>query len=313
MPLTKSDRVNGLAGFMKSRSRLVNAELRRLLSRRSGEPETLRKAMSYSIFAGGKRLRPVLVLAAAESCGLKSPRALGAAAAMEMIHTYSLIHDDLPAMDDDDLRRGRKTNHKVFGEAMAILAGDGLLTYAFEAAASNAAAARLDSRASSRLIQAIARGAGTQGMVGGQVEDMEAERLIDKNGNGGTRGLRARLRRIHIGKTAALITASLEAGGILAKARPKELAALRSFGRCLGLAFQIADDILDVVGDKSKLGKRGSDRENNKLTYASLYGLENARRQAKALVAAAHRALAPLGARAGVLHALADFVIERDR
>ncbi len=296
--------------YIEVNGRLVDAELKKLLAKKAEEPETIRKAMSYSIFAGGKRLRPILVIAAAECCGARAKDVLKTACALEMIHTYSLIHDDLPAMDDDDLRRGKPTSHKVFGEAMAILAGDGLLTLAFEAAAANAASRKLDGKGAAALVAAIARGAGTQGMVGGQVADLEAE-----NWKGRNHGFKPgpHLEYIHLHKTAALIVASLEAGAILAGGSAKERAALAAYGRAIGLAFQIADDVLDVVGDKKKLGKRGSDADNNKLTYVSLYGVGAAREKARALVAEAHRRLKPFGAKAAPLRALADYVITRDK
>jgi geranylgeranyl diphosphate synthase type II len=299
-----------LKSYLESVSRRVDAVLERLLSRKSGEPDKIRAAMRYSIFAGGKRLRPTLVAAAAECCGGRSARVLHTGAALEMIHTYSLIHDDLPAMDDDDLRRGKPTNHKAFGEAMAILAGDGLLTYAFEVAAANARACGLGGRATAELIRVISSGAGTTGMVGGQVADLEAEKWQGRKPPKAAAGL---LRDIHLRKTAALICASLESGAILAGASASRRRDLRAYGGALGLAFQVADDILDVVGDKKKLGKRGSDADNKKLTYVTLYGLERARREAAVLTDRAHRALLPFGKRARVLHDLADYVIARDR
>ncbi|MBI5202799.1 MAG: polyprenyl synthetase family protein, partial [Elusimicrobia bacterium] len=232
---------------------------------------------------------------------------------MEMIHTYSLIHDDLPAMDDDDLRRGKPTNHKVYGEAIAILAGDGLLTYAFELAAENAAKAGLSAARSSELIRVIAAGAGARGMVGGQVADLEAEGFDMRKLRNGARVKAGKLLTyIHTHKTAALITASLEAGGIVGGASPSQRAGLREYGRAMGLAFQIADDVLDVVGDKKKLGKSGSDEANGKLTYARLYGLDGARKQAQAWLARAHAALRPFGTKAEVLHDLAEYVVSRD-
>ncbi len=299
-----------LDAYMTSRGALVDAELRILLAGRKEEPKTIVKAMSYSIFAGGKRLRPVLVMAAAECCGLAARRTVKTACALEMIHTYSLIHDDLPAMDDDDLRRGKPTNHKVFGEAMAILAGDGLLTYAFEAAAANAAQLKLDGKAAAELIRIVALGAGTQGMVGGQVADLEAEGWKSKNH--GFNPKKA-LEYIHLHKTAALIIASLEAGAVLAGGTPRQRKNLRSYGEAIGLAFQIADDILDVVGDKKKLGKKGSDAQNDKLTYARLYGIDASRKLAADLISKAHLLLAPFGAKAKPLHDLADYIIARDK
>ena len=299
-----------LSCAMDKNTALVDATLDRLLSPAPELPQSLRKSMRYSLFAGGKRLRPTLVLEAAQCCGLKARKALKTAAALEMIHTYSLIHDDLPAMDDDDLRRGKPTNHKVFGEALAILAGDGLLTKAFEAAAENAADLKLDGKAAAELTRVIAYGAGGEGMVGGQVADLEAEGLA-KNPR---RGSSARvLESVHRRKTGALIVASLEAGAVLAGASAAERNALRSYGECVGLAFQIADDVLDVVGDKKKLGKRGSDQDNDKLTYASLYGIDGARAKARAAVAMAHAHLKPFGRKAELLRKLADYIIERDK
>jgi geranylgeranyl diphosphate synthase, type II len=294
-----------LARAMDKNTALVEAAMEKLLAPTPDLPESVRKAMRYSLFAGGKRLRPTLVLAAAECCGLAPRKALKTAAALEMIHTYSLIHDDLPAMDDDDLRRGKPTNHKVFGEAMAILAGDGLLTKAFEAAALNAAELRLDGASAADQL-----GGGAEGMVGGQVADLAAEGAKKKL----TRAAAARmLEGIHRRKTGALIIASLDAGAVLARAYAPQRQALRSYGECVGLAFQIADDVLDVVGDKKKLGKRGSDRDNDKLTYASLYGVDGARAKARALVEMAHAHLEPFGPRAAVLRELADYIIERDK
>ncbi len=298
-----------LTRYLDENSRRVDRVLEKLLRPRAEEPATIRKAMSYSLFAGGKRLRPVLVIAAAECCGGKAAGVLKTAAALEMIHTYSLIHDDLPAMDDDDLRRGKPTNHKVFGEAMAILAGDGLLTYAFEAAAENALSAGLRAKDAAELVRVIAEGAGTRGMVGGQVADLEAEgrpkRLASSSGK--------LLEYIHLHKTAALIVTSLEAGAILAGGSPAQRRALRAYGRAIGLAFQIADDVLDVVGDKKKLGKKGSDAKNDKLTYVTLYGVEKARKKAESLIKTAHRSLLGFGREADVLRALADYITQRDR
>lgn len=295
---------------MEKNTAAVDAAMEKLLSPTPDLPESIRKAMRYSLFAGGKRLRPTLVLEAAECCGLSPKKALKTAAALEMIHTYSLIHDDLPAMDDDDLRRGKPTNHKVFGEAMAILAGDGLLTKAFEAAAENAADLKLKGRETAELVRLIAYGAGGEGMVGGQVADLAAEGMSKKiSKNAAAKVLEA----VHRRKTGALIIASLDAGAVMAGATQSKRDALRSYGECIGLAFQIADDVLDVVGDKKKLGKRGSDRDNDKLTYASLYGVDGARAKARALVEMAHAHLKPFGARASVLHDLADYIIERDK
>ncbi|MDE2290933.1 MAG: polyprenyl synthetase family protein [Elusimicrobia bacterium] len=312
-----------LARALTGAGRLTEAEFKRLLGSRGGRtaipflapaPPTLRRSMLYSLTAGGKRLRPALVLEAAACCGLERRRAALTACALEMIHTYSLIHDDLPAMDDDDLRRGKPTNHKVFGEAAAILAGDALLTLAFELAADNAAALRLPGRDAAELVRVIAAGAGWRGMVGGQMADLESESVKAAELLNGRRAwARRRLEYVHVHKTAALITASLEAGAVLARASSARRRALRDYGRSVGLAFQIADDVLDRVGDKAKLGKSGSDLANDKLTYPRLYGIEGSRRQAERLVARAHADLAPFGVRAGALHDLADYVVSRDR
>ncbi|MBI4374911.1 MAG: polyprenyl synthetase family protein [Elusimicrobia bacterium] len=299
-----------LEKYLAGNSSRVDRLLELLMRRRPEQPETIRKAMSYSLFAGGKRLRPTLVIAAAQCCGGRADQVLKTAAALEMIHTYSLIHDDLPAMDDDDLRRGKPTNHKVFGEAVAILAGDGLLTYAFELVAENALERRLSARNTAELIRVVARGAGTQGMVGGQVADLEAEAWRDKNH--GFDPARA-LEYIHLHKTAALIAASLEAGAILAGGSAAERRALRDYGDNIGLAFQIADDVLDVVGDKKKLGKRGSDSANDKLTYVSLYGVDKARAKARELVTLAKKSLRRLDRFHAPLLALADFIVNREK
>ncbi len=309
-----------LALYFKSRGAMVEGELKRLMAGRKSapipflrsEPATLREAMAYSLFAGGKRLRPVLLMAASECCGLGARRCLEAACGMEMIHTYSLIHDDLPAMDDDDLRRGKPTNHKVFGEALAILAGDGLLTKAFELVARNARRVALGAKETADLVEVVAAGAGARGMVGGQAADLEAEGLGALRNGSRAKGIRL-LEYIHTHKTAALITASLEAGALLARADAPRRRALREYGRAVGLAFQIADDILDVVGDKEKLGKRGSDEANAKLTYVRLFGVEGSRRKAAELAGRARKSLSVFGRRAAVLHDLADYIITREK
>ena len=295
---------------MDKNTALVDDAIEKLLAPTSDLPESLRKAMRYSLFAGGKRLRPTLVLAAAEACGLSPKKALKTAAALEMIHTYSLIHDDLPAMDDDDLRRGKPTNHKVFGEALAILAGDGLLTKAFEAAAENAADLKLNGRDTAELIRLIAYGAGAEGMVGGQVADLAAEGASKKISKASAAKL---LESVHRRKTGALIVGSLDAGAVLAGASKAQRDSLSAYGEAIGLAFQIADDVLDVVGDKKKMGKKGSDRDNDKLTYASLYGVDGARAKARAVVEMAHAHLESFGRKAGLLHELADYIIARDK
>lgn len=271
-------------------------------------PEIIHESMRYSVFAGGKRLRPVLVLMGAEICGKRPEIALPTAAAMELIHTYSLVHDDLPAMDDDDLRRGRPTNHKVYGEAIAVLAGDALLTKAFELIARNAKIRAIRPQAIPAVMELIAHGAGTFGMIGGQVMDIQVEGGKWKK----QKNHAALLSGIHKHKTAALIRASLQAGAALAGASPRRLSALGEYGEKIGLAFQIADDVLDVVADKKKLGKRGSDAKNQKLTFPALYGLEASRKKAQQLIEDAKQALAPFGKRAQVLKQLANYIIERD-
>ncbi|MGH7441799.1 MAG: polyprenyl synthetase family protein, partial [bacterium] len=286
-----------------SRGALAEGALRRAVPV-SGS-HRLKRAMDYSLLAGGKRLRPVLVMAAAEACGVPARRVLPMACAFEALHTYSLIHDDLPAMDDDDLRRGRPTCHKAFDEATAILAGDALLTLAFELAAGNGKVAGVGPQAALEASALLARAAGGRGMVGGQMEDVLAE--------GRRVGLPA-LKAIHAGKTGALITAALEAGAALAHAAPAKRRALVSYGKHLGLAFQVADDILNVTGDPVKLGKSvGSDAQAGKATYPSLLGLAKARAVERAELAAALKALEPFGQGGEALRHLARFVVERDR
>jgi len=258
--------------------------------------------MRYSVLAGGKRLRPILVIAGAEAVGGAPCEVLPAACALELIHTYSLIHDDLPAMDDDDYRRGRLTSHKVFGEAMAILAGDGLLTLAFKLVADNAALAR-DPRVLRDVVTALADAAGTFGMVGGQVVDIESE---------GKTITPETLEYIHLHKTAALIRAAMRVGALLGGGGPAAVEAIGDAGRDLGLAFQIVDDILDVEGSLEELGKTaGSDARKQKATYPALHGVPASRREAQRLVAGVKARLAPLGAPAAPLGALADYVLER--
>ena len=286
-----------LHDYLRERAALVDAALDRYLPGEDVLPAVLHRAMRYSVFAGGKRLRPILVMAACEAVGGAPERVLHAACAMEMIHTYSLIHDDLPAMDDDDFRRGRPTNHKVYGEANAILAGDALLTEAFRLLADPAATRDCDPVAVLRVIETVARCAGSQGMVGGQVVDMEAEgKPIDY----------ATLQYIHTRKTGALFLASIQTGAWLGGGNGDQLAALTRYGETAGLAFQIADDILDIIGDQTVLGKDvGSDQARGKATYPALLGLSEARRRAEELRDLALTALEPLGASAEPLRALA--------
>jgi geranylgeranyl diphosphate synthase type II len=290
-----------LKDYLKQRCQLVDQALERFLPEAGELPASLHGSMRYSVFAGGKRVRPVLMLAACETVGGELDRALAAACAMEMIHTYSLIHDDLPAMDDDDFRRGNPTNHKVYGEATAILAGDALLTEAFILLSKDNGG---DPAARLRVIQEIAHASGSRGMVGGQVVDMESEGKgeIDL----------ATLSYIHTHKTGALIRASVRAGAILGGASSESLAALTRYGDAIGLAFQIADDILDVEGTTEELGKdAGSDQARGKATYPALVGLEASKARAQELVQMALDALAPFDERAEPLRAIASYIVKR--
>lgn len=283
---------------------IVEAGLDRYLTTSADCPRRLEEAMRYSIEAGGKRLRPVLVLMACEACGGNVEDAVPAAAAIEMIHTYSLIHDDLPAMDDDDLRRGRPTNHKQFDEATAILAGDGLLTLAFDILARNIQPAEV----AISCVADLASAAGVEGMVGGQMADLQAERGIAP----GADGLSV-LEAIHLRKTGRLLRSSLTMGGRIARADDATIEMLDHFGKCVGLAFQIADDLLDVTGDVARMGKGlRKDADHGKLTYPGLLGIDESRRRAESLIDDARRSIAPLGDRGHRLDAVARFILERD-
>ncbi len=264
-------------------------------------PEQLRASMRYSLDAGGKRVRPALIYAVLDAYGVSRTTGDATAAALEMIHTYSLIHDDLPAMDDDDMRRGRKTNHIEFDEATAILAGDALLTNAFTCLLETDASADIKVQ----LLERLAMAAGAAGMVGGQLDDMLGER-------GGIDDVEA-LESIHRRKTGALLVFAVEAGGILAGANDDDVVHLQRYGRHLGIAFQIQDDILDVTGDAEKIGKPvGSDEGNDKATYPKLLGLEGAKRALAAQVQAAEEAIDALSVEATTLKDLLDFVVKRD-
>jgi len=295
-----------MQAYMKERAAAVDAALERFLPPETAPPETLHKAMRYSVFAGGKRLRPVLVIAGAEAVGGAADDVLPTACAIELIHTYSLVHDDLPAMDDDDFRRGVPTNHKVFGDAMAILAGDALLTLAFRLVAENFnfRSSQPDAaRALKEVLADVAEAAGHAGMVGGQVADLEAE---------GKRVSAEMLDSIHARKTGALIRTSLRVGARICGAGESQLAALSTAGGNLGMAFQIVDDILDVTSSSAELGKTvGKDQAQQKATYPGVHGLEASRRRATALIDEAELALAPLGARAEPIRALGRFILER--
>ena len=291
-----------LSAYLKERITRVDEYLTGIIDSVDDTSGALGRAMRYSIFAGGKRLRPMFAIAASEAVGGSLEQVLPAACALELIHTYSLIHDDLPAMDDDDYCRGVLTNHKVFGEATAILAGDALLTKAFEVLAdiTRFAAAPI---ALLRISSEVARAAGDAGMVGGQMIDMESEnRDIDLD----------MLTALHRKKTGALITVSVRTGAILGGADDEQVKALSEYGECVGLAFQISDDILDVVGDQEKLGKRtGMDEARGKKTFTTLLGLEESRKRSKDLIDRAVGALSSFDTRAEALRAIGRYVIER--
>lgn len=280
---------------------LVEEALDRYLPSPDTYPPLIHQAMRYSVMGGGKRLRPVLVMSGAEVVGGMAADVLPAACAVEMIHAYSLIHDDLPAMDDDDYRRGKLTNHKVYGEAVAVLAGDALLTLAFKLLTENKSSCPDNVL---RVINEIAEGAGTFGLVGGQVVDTcSVSDSADE----------ATLEYIHRHKTGALYRVSIRAGAILAGASEEQLACLTEYAEQLGLAFQIVDDILDIEGDEKKTGKPvSSDIKNKKLTYPALFGLEKSKGKARLAAEKAREALKPFGKEADFLRAMVQFVIERD-
>lgn len=291
-----------LKPYLDDRRGRIEAALDRLLPSLDAPPRTLHEAIRYSVLAPGKRLRPTLVIAAAEAVGGTAEAVMPTACAMECIHAFSLIHDDLPCMDNDDYRRGRLTNHKVYGEALALLAGDALLALAFQLIAENAGAAPAERILP--ILRLVAEASGTWGMVGGQVVDMESQgRDISVE----------TLRYIHEHKTGALLTASVLSGALLAGADEGQVQALRTYGEHIGLAFQIADDILDVTGDEAKIGKPvGSDEQNDKATYPKLFGLEESLRRAHTEVEAALTTLSRFDARAEPLRGIARYIVERD-
>ena len=288
------------ASWIATQTREVDRALDRLLPKATAKPATIHKAMRYSLFAGGKRMRPALVLAAAEACGGTHEAAMPLACAVECIHTYSLIHDDLPGMDNDDLRRGKPTNHKVFGEGIAILAGDGLLTQAFEIAASCTGWKRYSIK---DVVLEIAKASGSLQLIAGQVADLEGE---------GKKISRAQLKYIHERKTSALLACSVRLGGMSANCTPAQLYALTDFGYHVGLAFQVIDDILDVTQTSEQLGKTaGKDVKAQKATYPSIVGLEKSRVIAAELTAKAEVALQSFRGKAVALEAISDYLLRR--
>ena len=290
-----------LKEILEQGRQMADAALDRLLPNGAQHPTSIHQAMRHSVFAGGKRLRPILCMEAGRMiAGVMPPGIEQVGAALEMLHTYSLIHDDLPALDNDDLRRGRPTCHKAFGEAIAILAGDGLQTQAYEVLAQ----AGCTPEARVAIIREIAHATGTvEGMIGGQVVDLEAEH---------TKPDLATLQYIHRSKTAALITASVVSGGMYAGASAEQVAKLRNFGQGIGLAFQIVDDVLDVTQTSEQLGKTaGKDTVAEKATYPALFGVEESLRKADALVGEACGQLDSFGSRAETLKSLAHFLVER--
>jgi geranylgeranyl diphosphate synthase type II len=291
-----------LQEFLVSRTEAVNRALDQFLPAATVRPATIHKAMRYSLFAGGKRMRPALCLAAAAACNGSEKEAMPLACAVECIHTYSLIHDDLPAMDDDDYRRGKLTNHKVFGEGIAVLAGDALLTQAFEIAGHCQGWPRYSHRT---LILELASAAGSLQLIAGQVADLEAE---------GHKISARQLRYIHERKTSALLCCSVRLGGMSANCTESQLNALTSFGYHVGLAFQVIDDILDVTQTSETLGKTaGKDTRAQKATYPSIVGLEKSRKIAAALTDKAFDSLKVFQGKAKALQGLAEFLLQRDR
>jgi geranylgeranyl diphosphate synthase type II len=291
-----------LKAYLRARRKEIDGALDYYLPKTNVKPATLHKAMRYSLFAGGKRLRPILCLAAAEACRGKVSNALPLACALECIHTYSLVHDDLPSMDNDDYRRGRPTCHKVFGDGIAVLAGDALLTIAFEIVSRAKPAPRYDM---SILLREIAVAAGSQKLIAGQVADLEAE---------GRKVKRDQLRFIHENKTAAILKSSIRLGAMSANADAKKLRAVTQFGHGLGLAFQVIDDILDVTQSSEILGKSaGKDIAAKKATYPAVIGLDKSRAEARRLTRQAHDALSVFrDDEAEPLHCLANYLLERE-
>jgi geranylgeranyl diphosphate synthase type II len=290
-----------IKAYLISRQNLIDRALDRYLPKENLKPPTIHKAMRYSVFAGGKRLRPILCLGAAEACDGQIENAMPLACALECIHTYSLVHDDLPSMDNDDFRRGRATCHKVFGDGIAVLAGDALLTIAFEIVSCAKPAPRYGLPV---FLREIAVAAGSQKLIAGQVADLEAE---------GKTTTREQLRYIHENKTAAILATTVRLGAMSANATAKQMKAITKFGRALGLAFQIIDDVLDVTQTSEKLGKSaGKDIAAKKATYPAVIGLSQSRVEARRLTREAHSALSIFKDNAGALHELANYLLERE-
>ena len=294
----------GLAAALAERRRIVDAALDRALPAETVWPATIHRAMRYSLFAGGKRIRPILVLASGEAVGAPHDDLLPLACAVEMIHTYSLIHDDLPAMDDDDLRRGKPTSHKVFGEAMAILAGDALLTRAFHVMAEGTEAmSEPQIRRRAAAVAILGEACGTAGLIGGQVQDLEAEgKAVEP----------AVLERLHRAKTGALLSACVRGGAVLGGGTTADLGCLGRYASAIGLAFQVVDDVLDATEGAERLGKTaGKDSAAGKATYVSVHGIDRARAMAEDLLAEALGAIASLGPRAELLAGIARLIVTR--
>ena len=288
---------------LKIKSDYIEDLLKKYMPKEDGYQSTIMEAMNYSLKAGGKRLRPILTLEACKVVGGNEEDAIPFAMAIEMIHTYSLIHDDLPALDNDNLRRGKPTNHKVYGEAMAILAGDALLNYAYEVMLSNSLN-KENTENYLKAINEIAKSAGIYGMIGGQVVDVESENTaIPKE----------KLDYIHLNKTGAIIIGCMRAGAIIGNASYDELEKITKYAKNIGLSFQIVDDILDIIGDQAKLGKNiGSDIENNKSTYPSLIGIEQSREIAIKLIDEAKENIKKLNGDSSFLEGLANYIIDRE-
>lgn len=291
-----------LKTYWQEKLQIIEGELAKIIPEETVLDKTLWEAMNYSLLAGGKRLRPILLMAAADAVGGRGEAFLRTACSIEMIHTYSLIHDDLPAMDNDDYRRGKLTNHKVFGDGMAVLAGDALLTLSFEVMATQTG---ISADKCLQVVREMSRAGGPHGMVGGQAIDLLSEnKRID----------RQTLRKMHAAKTGALFVAAIRSGAILADASPEQLAALSTYAEKFGLAFQITDDILDVVGSQENIGKPvGSDERNLKSTYVTLGSLETAQQLAAQTVAEALDVLRIFGKEAAFLRELVKYLITRDK